>query len=102
MNRLVKKASTLSKSKMYLPTSRALSSIFLLIASFVLNMNAASISQAQEVIEHYDSGGKSAMNVHSLIRPLNLTDLEKKQLLAFLKTLTDNTFVNNPALQSPF
>ena len=54
MNRLVKKASTLSKSKMYLPTSRALSSIFLLIASFVLNMNAASISQAQEVIEHYD------------------------------------------------
>jgi thiamine biosynthesis lipoprotein len=54
MNRLIKKASTLSKSKMYLPTSRALSSIFLLISSFVLNMNAASISQAQEVIEHYD------------------------------------------------
>ena len=56
----------------------------------------------EEVIEHYDRGGEPAMNVHSLIRPLNLTNQEKKQLLVFLKTLTDNTFVNNPAYQSPF
>lgn len=27
---------------------------------------------------------------------LNLTELEKKQLIAFLKTLTDNDFINNP------
>ncbi len=56
----------------------------------------------EEVIEHYDSGGQASMNVHALIRPLNLTDQEKNQLLAFLKTLTDNTFVNNPTYQSPF
>lgn len=56
----------------------------------------------EEVIEHYDSGGQASKNVHALIRPLNLTNQEKKQLLAFLKTLTDNTFVNNPAFQSPF
>ena len=54
MSKLKSKANTLLVSKMCLTASRALSSIFLLIASFVLNMNAASFSQAQEVVEHYD------------------------------------------------
>lgn len=47
----------------------------------------------EEVIDHYDSGGKNGPNVSPLIRPLNLSEIHKRQLLAFLKTLTDPKFV---------
>ena len=43
----------------------------------------------EEVIDHYDKGGQASPNVHSLVRPLGLTQKEKAQLLAFLHTLTD-------------
>ena len=55
----------------------------------------------EEVIEHYNSGGKYSQSVSPLIRPLKLTEKEKRQILAFLKTLTDSTFVNNPAFRAP-
>lgn len=54
MSRLKYNANTYSQSKMRLTTRRALSSIFLLTASLVLNLSAASLSQAQEVSQHYD------------------------------------------------
>lgn len=50
-----------------------------------------------EVIEHYNSGGKPAPNKDPLIFPLNLTTFEKRALKAFLSTLSDSTFMNNPA-----
>lgn len=56
----------------------------------------------EEVIEHYNSGGHGSPNRDPLIRPLGLNDQQKKELLAFLHTLTDTTFINNPAYQSPF
>jgi len=55
-----------------------------------------------EVIDHYNSGGHPSKTIHSLIRPLNLTKKEKNQLLAFLKTLTDRTFVKHQPFQTPF
>lgn len=48
----------------------------------------------EEVIDHYNSGGHYGPNVSPLIRPLNLNETHKRQLIAFLKTLTDTNFVN--------
>lgn len=55
-----------------------------------------------EVIEHYNSGGKSSPNKNSLLYPLHLTETQKADLKAFLLTLTDSTTLTNPSFQSPF
>jgi len=45
-----------------------------------------------QVINHYNSGGHASPTANSLIRPLGFSEQEKKQLIAFLHTLTDTTF----------
>ena len=55
----------------------------------------------EEVIDHYNVGGKYSETVSPTIRPLKLNEIEKRQLLAFLKTLTDTSFTKNPEIQSP-
>ena len=59
-------------------------------------MHDGSLLTLDEVVEHYDSGGKAHPNRAAQIRPLALTTDEKKNLVAFLHALTDETFVNNP------
>ena len=56
----------------------------------------------EEVIDHYNSGGHVADNKNAFILPLGLNNREKKSLLAFLKTLTDTSFLENPDVLSPF
>lgn len=56
----------------------------------------------EEVINHYDSGGKFSPNKNPFLYPLHLTPQMKSDLLAFLKTLTDSTTLTNPAYQNPF
>lgn len=56
----------------------------------------------EEVIEHYDSGGHFAENLDPLIQPLGLTDQEKTDLLAFLHTMTDTSYLQNPFITNPF
>ncbi len=56
----------------------------------------------EEVIDHYNSGGHSAENKNPFIQPLGLNNRQKKSLLAFLKTLTDTTYLENPDVLSPF
>ncbi|MEM1320568.1 MAG: cytochrome c peroxidase [Bacteroidota bacterium] len=56
----------------------------------------------EEVVDHYNSGGHLADNLHPLIVPLGLTEEQKKQVIAFLHTLTDTSYLENPAFQSPF
>lgn len=56
----------------------------------------------EEVLEHYSSGGHFADNLDANIRPFTLTERDQKDLLAFLKMLTDTTFVNNEDFKSPF
>jgi len=57
-------------------------------------MHDGSLKTLEEVVDHYDRGGASSDNetiTHFLsggIRPLKLSDSEKKELVAFLKTLT--------------
>ena len=55
-----------------------------------------------EVLEHYNSGGHPADNKNPFIRSLNLTASQKLDLIAFLHTLTDSSFVKNPAYKNPF
>lgn len=61
----------------------------------------------EEVVEHYNSGVKHTatldpiMTKPSKIYGLGLTQTEKQDLVAFLKTLTDTTFTHNPLLQKP-
>ena len=51
----------------------------------------------EEVVEYYNSPQKfvpDAVNIDDVLkRPLNLTEKEKKDLVAFLKTLTDRKYV---------
>lgn len=59
----------------------------------------------EEVIEHYALGGHYAENVDPFIpqiAEIKLTAKQKKQIILFLKTLTDSSFIKNPAFQNPF
>jgi len=56
----------------------------------------------EEVIEHYNSGGHFAENIDALIQPLGLTETQKSNILAFLKTMTDTSYLENPLIVNPF
>jgi cytochrome c peroxidase len=51
-------------------------------------MHDGSLKTLEEVVDYYDKGGKPNKNLDSNIRKLNLTDQEKKDLVAFLKALS--------------
>lgn len=61
----------------------------------------------EEVVEHYSSGIKYSSTLDPLMsipgreHGANLTPSEKLDLVAFLRTLTDSSFVNDPMLQAP-
>lgn len=59
-------------------------------------MHDGSIANLEEVVNHYNSGGKEHISKSKFIKPLNLTDEEKENLVDFLKSLTDIDFINNP------
>ncbi len=56
----------------------------------------------EEVIDHYASGGHWSPNRDALMDSISLDAEQKADLVSFLKTLTDTSFINNPAFQSPF
>lgn len=70
-------------------------------------MHDGRFATLEDVIEHYNSGVKQSSTLDPIFsKPnhlfgLQLTTQEKSELLAFLKTLTDSTFINNPALAHP-
>ncbi len=77
-------------------------------------MHDGSIATLAEAIDHYAAGGRSipagpyagvghdnpnkALNIHGF----KLTDEEKKDLIAFLESLTDTEFLHNPKLADPW
>ncbi len=66
-------------------------------------MHDGSFQTLEAVIEHYNSGGHYADNVVTgSITQLNLSEYDKQALLAFLHTLTDTTYYDNPAFKNPF
>lgn len=56
----------------------------------------------EEVLDHYAAGGHGVENENVNIRPFDLSPEEKRALIAFLHTLTDTTFSQNPAFGRPF
>ncbi|MEX0965988.1 MAG: cytochrome c peroxidase [Bacteroidia bacterium] len=61
----------------------------------------------EEVVDFYSEGLAFHPNTDPLMKKvlqggLRLTDQEKEDLVAFLKTLTDTSFINNPDFKDPF
>ena len=55
-----------------------------------------------EVIKHYNSGIEQSPTLSKeLQKPMALTDNERTELVAFLKTLTDKEFLFNPRFSYP-
>lgn len=72
-------------------------------------MHDGRFNTLEEVVEFYNSGVNwTSPNIDPLMtKPgkkygLNLTPLQKENLVKFLKTLSDTSFINNPAYRSPF
>jgi cytochrome c peroxidase len=57
-------------------------------------MYDGSLPDLEAVLNHYNSGGKQHPNKSEKIQNLQLNQDEKKQIIAFLKTLTDVSFLN--------
>ena len=51
-------------------------------------MHDGSLQTLEEVVEFYNKGGIKNKNLDVNLKPLNLTDQEKKDLVAFLKALS--------------
>jgi cytochrome c peroxidase len=54
----------------------------------------------EEVIQHYNNGGKYAENVDPNVRPLHLSDKDQQDLITFLQTLTDSAALTNQSYYS--
>lgn len=61
----------------------------------------------EQVIDFYNEGVNDCFNIDSKMRlnkhgTVRLNSLEKKQIISFLMTLTDTSFLNNPDFSNPF
>ena len=65
-------------------------------------MHDGRFTTLEAVLDHYSSGGKNHPNKDIRVQPLNFTASEKAALVAFLKTLTDKTFLTDPKFSDPF
>lgn len=63
-------------------------------------MHNGSLHTLEEVIDHYQSGGKNHPHKSNLIQPLDLNQSEQSDLIEFLKSLTDEAFINNPLFRN--
>lgn len=69
-------------------------------------MHDGRFTSLQEVLIHYASGVKHHANLDPLLSQNNkpgitLDSQQQKDIIAFLKTLTDSTFINNKRFQQP-
>lgn len=68
-------------------------------------MHDGRFNTLEEVIEHYNSGGHASPTIDPNMKytqgGLSLTPEKKAQLIAYLRTLTDTEFVNDPRFADP-
>ena len=64
-------------------------------------MHDGSLPTLDAVLDHYIRGGRKSPYQDPRIRPLQLTEAERSDLLAFLGSLTDREFVENPRFFAP-
>lgn len=74
-------------------------------------MHDGRFATLEEVVEHYNSGIQMHPNLHNFLKHphnptqpkrLNLSSQEKAALVAFLRTLTDETFIAEVKFSDPF
>ncbi len=70
-------------------------------------MHDGRFATLREVVDFYSEGVKFSSTVDPLMKKVNqggiqLSEEEKEYLIAFLLTLNDNSFINNPAYANPF
>lgn len=65
-------------------------------------MHDGRFKKIQDVIKHYEMGITNSNSLDKrLSNPINFNETEKMQLILFLNTLTDYTFLNNPLYSEP-
>ncbi|HEX5692954.1 MAG TPA: MbnH family di-heme enzyme [Roseiflexaceae bacterium] len=64
-------------------------------------MHDGSIATLEEVIDFYAAGGRPHPHKSPFIKGFTLTKEEKSNLIEFLRSLTDETFLSNPQLAPP-
>lgn len=64
-------------------------------------MHDGRFSSLLEVLDHYQAGGNGHPNQSSLIKPFTLSIQEKKDLITFLLSLNDSSFVVNIHFSEP-
>lgn len=57
-------------------------------------MHDGSLKTLEEVVEFYNKGGIRNKNLDEKLKPLNLTDQDKKDLVAFMKSLNGESWQN--------
>jgi cytochrome c peroxidase len=77
-------------------------------------MHDGSVPSLEAAIEHYNAGGRTiASGPHKgvgaenpykseFLKPMELTPQEKRDLVAFLRSLTDSTFLRDPRFSNPW
>jgi cytochrome c peroxidase len=68
-------------------------------------MHDGSIATLEEVIEHYEKGGRAGERNplrSAVMQPLQLTSAERRDLLAFLRALTDEELLVDRRLSDPW
>ncbi|WP_159084206.1 cytochrome-c peroxidase [Saccharobesus litoralis] len=61
-------------------------------------MHDGSLTSLMDVVKFYNQGGGGAKHTSNLVKPLNLTAKEERQLVAFLKSLTQPFEVDVPKI----
>jgi cytochrome c peroxidase len=66
-------------------------------------MHDGSLPTLEDVVHHYAAGGKfDHPNKSHILRRLNLTDSDKRDLVEFLKSLTDEEALHDPRWSNPW
>jgi len=63
-------------------------------------MHDGSLPTLEAVIDHYQTGGKAHPNKSPLLKSFTLTAQERADLIAFLHSLSDHKFINNPEFRN--
>lgn len=64
-------------------------------------MHDGSIATLADVVAHYAAGGRYPRPKSDKVRGFAITPAETDDLVAFLESLTDHTFLTNPAFSNP-
>ena len=64
-------------------------------------MHDGRFATLEEVVDHYAKGGTETPGRSPLVHGFTITDAEKRDLVEFLKSLTDDGLLENPELSNP-